>query len=111
MSCFNHSDKVSVGGCKNCGRGLCRDCIASDLDSIACKNRCEEKVKAIDAFMQKAVLTKYNTTSTAYFIVTVLLMTLSVMLYRTPDLETYGILIGLLSLLLFGNTIRSMRRR
>ncbi len=26
MKCFNHTDREAVGQCKNCGKGLCKDC-------------------------------------------------------------------------------------
>lgn len=111
MSCFNHQETKAIGVCKNCGRLLCKECLAEELPSIACKSRCEKQVKAIDAFMEQSVITKCNTTSSAQFIGSILLMTLSVMLYQFQELEIYGIIIGTLGLFLFLNTLRTFKRK
>jgi hypothetical protein len=110
MSCFNHSNQEAVGGCKNCGRALCKDCIALELYSIACKNRCEEKVKAIDSFLQKSIITKYNTTLVTYFVVAFMLAALSILFYQINDFEPFGIFMGVLALFLFGNAFRILFR-
>ena len=30
MKCFNHIDREAVGQCKNCGKGLCKDCFGQN---------------------------------------------------------------------------------
>lgn len=47
MECFYHPAVVAVGTCKNCQRGVCRDCVAEVTDGIACKDRCELQAAAI----------------------------------------------------------------
>ena len=108
MSCFNHAEKKAAGCCKNCGRILCHECIAS-LPSVACKNRCEEKVQAIDAFMEKSVHSRYSTPIIANYLVTLLLAVLAIMLYNI-DFQVYGIIIGILALLQLINTLRTLRQ-
>lgn len=52
MACFNHPDRPSIGGCKGCGRSLCTECFSEVGKSLACKNRCEEDVRAIDEMLR-----------------------------------------------------------
>lgn len=47
MRCFNHPEREAVGICKECQKGLCPECLTDLDDAIACKNKHEEKVKAI----------------------------------------------------------------
>ena len=51
MACFNHRDRESVSGCKACGRALCPECIAEVGRSLACKDRCEDDVRLLDAMI------------------------------------------------------------
>lgn len=111
MSCFNHPTANAVGVCKHCGRNLCHDCLSDELDSVACKTRCVDKVKAIDAFMHKAVLAKFNPTLIANLVGALLLAILSTVFWLMPELELYGKLIAGLSIVLFINTLRSYLKR
>lgn len=43
MECFYHPDVAAAGVCKNCQRGICRDCIAEVADAISCTGRCESQ--------------------------------------------------------------------
>ncbi len=56
MVCYYHSDKPALGLCKYCQRGLCCDCAAVVDDCLACKNRHEEQVHALELLMQKNIL-------------------------------------------------------
>lgn len=47
MNCFYHPDKPAIGLCKHCQRGLCSDCATLVNDTLACKNRHEEQVRAM----------------------------------------------------------------
>lgn len=47
MECFYHPSIAAVGTCKNCHRGICRECLAEVTDGIACKERCERQATAI----------------------------------------------------------------
>ncbi len=48
MKCFYHPQSDAVGICKNCHKGLCRECANDVGDGIACKDNCEAKVKTIN---------------------------------------------------------------
>lgn len=54
MNCYYHPNQPAVGLCKHCQRGLCSACAAESDESLACKDRHEEQVHALDA------LTKHN---------------------------------------------------
>ncbi|HEX9332928.1 MAG TPA: hypothetical protein VF896_13640 [Anaerolineales bacterium] len=56
MVCYYHLEKPAVGLCKYCQRGLCSDCAALVGDSLACKNRHEEQVRAMEMLMQKNIM-------------------------------------------------------
>lgn len=56
MKCYSHSEADARGICKACGRGICRDCIAEVDDSLACKNRCEDRVKSITQVLSRKSL-------------------------------------------------------
>lgn len=47
MECFYHPETAAAGICKNCQRGICRDCIAEVTDGIACLGRCELQATSI----------------------------------------------------------------
>ncbi len=53
MKCFNHPDKDAVGICKNCNKGLCKDCIVEVENGIACKETCVEEVKLINSLINR----------------------------------------------------------
>ena len=56
MNCYYHPDKVALGTCKHCQRGLCRDCISEIDESLACKDRHEEQVHAIKLVTERTLL-------------------------------------------------------
>lgn len=45
MKCFYHPQSDAVGICKSCSKGLCRECAVDVGDGIACKDKCENRVK------------------------------------------------------------------
>ena len=54
MNCFVHSPAAAIGICKHCGRGLCRDCVAEVMLSLACKGRCETEVTVMNDLTHRA---------------------------------------------------------
>lgn len=56
MVCFYHPDKPAIGLCKHCQRGLCSDCAALVDDVIACKDRHEERVRALEEMTGQNIL-------------------------------------------------------
>ena len=71
MKCFNHSEKEAIVICKNCNKGLCKECAVEVDNGIACKDKCEEEVSFLNQMLQKNK-GMYNKTAqslyTAYFI-------------------------------------------
>jgi len=63
MNCFYHRDKPAVGLCKHCQRGLCLDCAAIVDDVIACKDRHEEEVMALEEMTEQNILKSKRTRS------------------------------------------------
>lgn len=47
MNCFTHSDEVAVGTCGACQRGVCRSCAVEVGFKLACRTRCEERVRML----------------------------------------------------------------
>ena len=63
MNCFYHPDKPALGLCKHCQRGLCSDCATLVDDSLACKNRHEGQVYALEEMTRLNVLKSKRTRS------------------------------------------------
>jgi hypothetical protein len=47
VHCFYHPERVAVGTCRACGRGLCTDSLADLNSGLACRGRCEGNVEAM----------------------------------------------------------------
>jgi hypothetical protein len=78
MNCYYHPNQPAVGICKHCQRGLCVDC-AVDVDgSLACKDRHEGQVHALDALTARNLLqtqragSVYSRNAIFYFLVGIL---------------------------------------
>ncbi|HUH99221.1 MAG TPA: hypothetical protein VLZ89_17820 [Anaerolineales bacterium] len=75
MNCFYHPDRPAVGICKHCQRGLCAEDAALADDSLACKGRHEEQVRALNQLMERNLLqarragSVYNRNAIFYFLV------------------------------------------
>jgi len=55
MKCFYHRDREAVGLCKSCGKGLCGDCQTDLGQGLACKDRCEDRVRSLLALIDHNV--------------------------------------------------------
>jgi len=55
MRCFNHAEVRAVGLCKNCGKGICHECLVDLGNGLACKPQCEERVSILIEYSQLAV--------------------------------------------------------
>ena len=53
MRCFYHQDVEAVATCKNCARGLCVRCAVDVGNGLACPNRCEEEVRALNRIISR----------------------------------------------------------
>jgi len=56
MNCYYHPNQPAVGLCKHCQRGLCIACAADAEGSLACIDRHEEQVRALDALTERNLL-------------------------------------------------------
>jgi len=56
MNCYYHPNQSAIGICKHCQRGLCNDCVAEVDDSLACKDRHEEQVHALETLTARNLL-------------------------------------------------------
>jgi hypothetical protein len=114
MNCFTHPLVSAVGICKQCGRGLCRECTAEVGLSLACKGRCEAEAGATNELTQRAK-SAFDKAAGAYTQIAVfmglagLLFTglgLFVLRKRDPVI----LVLGLLFLLLSGACFYTARR-
>jgi hypothetical protein len=53
VRCFYHPDIESVGLCKQCSRGICRECAAERTGGLACKGRHEHEVDLISDLVER----------------------------------------------------------
>jgi hypothetical protein len=56
MNCYYHPTQPAVGLCKHCERGLCIDCATDVEGSLACKDRHEGQVRALDMLTARNLL-------------------------------------------------------
>ena len=55
MECYYHEGRAAAGSCRSCLKGLCRAC-AVDLErGLACRDRCEDAVRALVATIDQSV--------------------------------------------------------
>lgn len=55
MRCFNHHDLRAVGTCKQCGKGLCPDCVVDLGHGLACRGEHELAVAGVDRLVKTNV--------------------------------------------------------
>jgi hypothetical protein len=110
MRCYYHQDRDAVGLCKSCGKGLCADCQTDLGQGLACKARCEERVRGLIALIEHSVraapaaqtLLRLNRRNWVWLGVFVLLMGAVITVLSTVD-ERIRLVIPLGALLsLFG---------
>ena len=65
MKCYNHRESDAVAICKSCQRALCMDCSVDVTNGIACKDKCEEEVIAINVLYARGK-SAYNKASKTY---------------------------------------------
>jgi hypothetical protein len=65
MKCYYHTSTDAVAICKNCSRGVCQECAVDVVNGIACKDKCESEVKAVNQMISRGK-TAYQKTSAAY---------------------------------------------
>jgi sulfite exporter TauE/SafE len=102
MVCYNHPEKPALGVCKHCQRGLCSECAAVTEDVLACKNRHEQEVLALEQltarniFQSKRVSSAYMRNAIFYGLVGLLFTGFGWYQYPFLGLQAvFFILIGL----------------
>jgi len=65
MRCYNHPENNAIGICKNCNKGLCKDCLTELENGIACTATCIDEVKQIN-YLINLNKNSYNVTSGSY---------------------------------------------
>jgi hypothetical protein len=68
VQCYYHQSAAAVGICRNCGRGLCPECAVDLVDGLACRDRCEAKVRSGIALVDTANRQR-KTAGTSLFLV------------------------------------------
>ena len=46
MRCFKHNDAEAVGICRNCLKGVCKECAIEVKNGIVCSDSCAEVINA-----------------------------------------------------------------
>ena len=62
MLCFYHHDKQAVGLCRYCGKGICSECSVDLGGGLACRNRCEDKVRGVTLMVDQTIKASENPT-------------------------------------------------
>lgn len=66
MKCYNHPDIDAIGICKNCNKGLCRDCLTEVKNGIACTSTCVDEVEQVNSLINRNKKS-YGNASGAYY--------------------------------------------
>lgn len=53
MKCFYHEQRDAVALCKSCHRGLCPDCVSDVPPGVACREKCEDEVRAVNCMLEQ----------------------------------------------------------
>ena len=53
MKCFNHHQSDAIGICKNCSKGLCKECLTEVKNGIACTLTCVEEVNQVNSLIDR----------------------------------------------------------
>ncbi|MCX6900957.1 MAG: hypothetical protein NT105_19965 [Verrucomicrobia bacterium] len=88
MNCFKHNDRVAVGICRSCAKGLCMECAAPLTNGLACKGSCEERVNLLNKMIDNNA------------------KTLSAARYQTKSHAVITLIIGAM-ILVFGGILKS----
>lgn len=54
MNCYYHSKETAVGSCKSCCKGLCIECAVDVGDGLACRGKCEDRVKVLNTIIGRS---------------------------------------------------------
>lgn|GEM_PF-288787 len=57
VKCNYHPDREATGICKCCSRGLCADCQVDVGNGLACRDKCEDNVRAVNAYVEQNMRT------------------------------------------------------
>ncbi len=113
MKCFNHPDVDAVGICKNCNKGLCKDCLTEVENGIACTATCVDEVKQINSLVNRSKQS-YNTVSGAHMRSAYILGGMGIVFIifglQTKGLTGFLSIIGLLFLVGAGFSINSAKK-
>jgi hypothetical protein len=66
MKCYNHPENDAIGICKNCNKGLCKECLTEVENGIACTSTCIDEVKLINSLINRNKQS-YKVTSGAHY--------------------------------------------
>ena len=66
MHCFNHHDTTALGICKNCNKGICKECLTEVDNGLACTSTCIEDVKFLNTMIMKHKYSSKTLASTQY---------------------------------------------
>lgn len=114
MTCFYHPDRSAVGICKHCNRGVCATCAAAFDFGLACKDRCEAPVQALEAMIgrNRVLLERspaaYARAGLLYGVLGVALLVWAVATWRTaPGLAAFMAVLGVLMAAIGGASLRT----
>ena len=54
MKCYTHDQNDAVGICKNCQKGICKECATLVDGSMSCIGTCEENVKELNRAIEQS---------------------------------------------------------
>ena len=117
MQCFYHRERLALGVCTHCQRGLCAECLTLVEDRLACRDRHEEQVRAANQVLKRNMVqakrmgSGYVRNAVFYGLVGVLFTGFGAMQYRFLGLQAiFFMLIGLFLLYAAGANLFESRK-
>ena len=117
MRCYYHPDRHALGICNHCQRGLCSECLTLVEDRLACKDRHESEVLAINQVLRRDMVQSqrmgagYLRNAIFYGLAGALFSGFGIMQYRFLGLQAvFFMLIGLFLLYAGGANLAESRK-
>ena len=113
MNCFTHTDRVALGICRACSKGLCKECAVDLTHSISCKGACAEKAAVLHRQVQQSSVVLSTQSKNRYIMPVFFIFMGLMMMYFARDEHTFfsfGPMVGLV-FIVFGAVFALLANR
>lgn len=102
MKCYFHPEIDAVAICKSCSKGICSGCAVDVGNGMACKNKCENRVKSLNALVERSEAS-YSTANQSFQTTGIIYKNLAIWLLLIGGaFSIFGIIQSLFFLIVLG---------